>query len=141
MYLDYDKRSPITVLKGKTLTAIDVNEERNEIKFATSEGELYGMYHSQDCCESVGIEEIIGDLEDLIGSPILIAEERSSGEPPEEVKVKRAQEAASKEYYYAPESETWTFYELATNKGSVTLRWLGESNGYYSESVDFGLIN
>lgn len=140
MDIDYSKRSGIEVLKGKTLTAIDVNEDRDEIKFATSDGELYGMYHSQDCCESVGIEEIIGDLEDLIGSPLLVAEERSSEEPPEEIKAKRAEEAAGKEYYYAPESETWTFYELATNKGSVTLRWLGESNGYYSESVDFGRI-
>ncbi len=114
-------------LKGHTLTAIDVNKANAEIKFATDTGKIYKMYHSQDCCESVDIEDIAGDLEDLIGAPLLQAEEASSSDTwPEGVKKE-----------YEPESYTWTFYKLATIKGSVTIRWYGSSNGYYSEHVSF----
>lgn len=112
-------------LIGVVLESIDNSGE--EILFTAVDGRKWQMYHDQDCCELVSVEDVIGDLNDLIGSPILLAEEVSnSDENPEGVPVK--------EYQY---SYTWTFYKFATVKGYVTIRWYGESYGYYSESVSF----
>ena len=108
-------------LKGKVLREVAV--EDYEIRFVTVDGEVYRMFHHQDCCESVYVESVVGDVEDLIGEPILVAEEVTSYENPE---------GFESEYQ---ESFTWTFYKLATIKGYVDIRWYGESNGYYSESV------
>lgn len=116
----YNYYEDISVLLGKTL--IDVNKTGNSITFITSEGESYLMYHEQDCCESVDIEDIDGDLDDLKDSPITLAEKSTSDENP-------------KTKY--DDSFTWTFYRLATVKGYVNIRWYGSSNGYYSESVSF----
>jgi hypothetical protein len=112
----------INVLLGKTLIKVEhICPDEDEIVFTTTEGEKYKLFHCQDCCEHVYVEDIDGELKDLVGHPILLAEEVSSPEP------------------YTPDEEsyTWTFYKLATIRGSVTIRWLGSSNGYYSESVDF----
>ena len=114
----------VTELVGKTLTKVEqVGDDK--IFFITNEGEQYKLYHSQDCCESVAIESITGDLTDLVGSPILMAEEATSDKNPDGV-TERYQD-----------SFTWTFYKFATRKGYVDIRWYGESNGYYSESVYF----
>ncbi|MES2409018.1 MAG: hypothetical protein V4509_01815 [Patescibacteria group bacterium] len=113
-------------LKGVTLTKCErcnVLDEQDCIRFVTCDGKSFLMTHEQDCCESVFIEDICGDLQWLIDTPILIAEERSNQEDPP--------------LYENTESYTWTFYEIATIKGSVTIRWYGSSNGYYSERVDF----
>ena len=88
------------------------------------------MKHEQDCCESVYIEDINGDLNDLIGSPMLIADESFGSNDDKEEGVDEAEEE------YSDESFTWTFYRFATIKGYVDIRWYGSSNGYYSESVD-----
>lgn len=116
-------------LLGHTLTNVEKRHTTNrdgckddELIFTVDDGTKYKLYHEQDCCEQVKIEDVVGDLRDLVGMPILIAEEASSrGEIKEDC-----------------ESYTWTFYKLATQKGHVTIRWYGTSSGYYSESVDFG---
>lgn len=117
-------------LLGLTLRRISGLEEGSEqATFVTENGRTFKMYHSQDCCESVAINDVVGDIADLLDSPILRAEERSGGDGD------GADFALPQDGY--GESWTWTFYELATIKGSVTIRWLGESNGYYSEDVSF----
>lgn len=115
----------IDVLLGKTITGIvgaEVGERR--IIFSCSDGTKYKMFHYQDCCEDVYIEDIIGDVHTLIGTPVLMAEDVSN-------------ECDKKALDEFTESYTWTWYKLATIKGYVTIRWYGESNGFYSESVDF----
>lgn len=106
-------------LSGEILQHIKISDDKTMIHFITESGRYYKMYHQQDCCEEVYLEDICGDIEDLLGSPILHAVE-SSQEKEEDW-----------------EHTTWTFYKLSTIKGSVTLRWYGTSNGYYSESVNF----
>ena len=69
----------ISVLKGKTLSEVvvsgyPVDNDAGEIRFITSDGETYILYHEQDCCESVYIESIVGDTSDLVGTPILLVE-------------------------------------------------------------------
>jgi len=110
-------------LLGKTLSSIDNNGDR--IIYKTVDGEEYHSYHCQECCESVTVDDVVGDLEDSVGSPILLAEEVSS-----------CNEDEDRPSGYC-DSWTWTFYKLSTINGHVTIKWLDTSNGYYSESVSF----
>ena len=124
--MSYFDRCEVDVLKGKTLSSVESSGE--EIVFKTVDGDVYKMYHSQDCCESVYIESITGDLQDLVGAPILRAE---VSEDLFDI-IKNAGKEKERD-----DSYTWTFYKFATRKGYVDIRWYGSSNGYYSESVDF----
>lgn len=106
---------------GRVFTRVEGSVGSGEMVFVAQDGARFTFTHYQDCCESVDINDIVGDLQDLVGEPLLIAEEASNADGPEP------------EY---ADSYTWTFYKFATRKGYVDVRWLGESNGYYSESVD-----
>ena len=116
-----DMSKGLDLMRGKTFAKVVADGD--EMLFETAHGERFVFGHDQDCCESVYIEDITGDIEDLIGEPLLLVEE-VSGETPADFDPD------------AHDSYTWTFYKFATRKGYVDVRWLGESNGYYSERVD-----
>lgn len=110
-------------LLGHTLLSAEHKQDEfgyDSLIFSADDGETYKLYHSRDCCERVTIEDINGDLADLVGFPLM-----------------QCEEVISEENLYS----TWTFYKMATQKGYVTIRWHGESNGYYSVSVDFVNVN
>jgi len=107
-----------SVLQGQIITKFDVADD--ELTIVTSE-HTYKMEHYQDCCEHVYIDDICGDLELLLNTPVLLAE------------VVTNNDYDTHNY----ESATWTFYKINTIKDSITIRWCGESNGYYSEEVSF----
>lgn len=118
----YNNHVAFETLVGKTLQKVE--ETNDEVRFIVDDDEGYVLYHDQDCCENVYVESIDGHLDDLIGTPIVIAEEVSNEPDPGPLSDWE-------------DSYTWTFYKLATIKGYVTIRFYGSSNGYYSESVSF----
>ena len=85
---------------------------------------VYIFYHEYSCCESVWLTQVDGISDKLIGSRIVIAE----------VVTKTGEHGVIDTDEY--DSITWSFYKIGTNKGMIDFRWCGESNGYYSETVD-----
>jgi hypothetical protein len=123
----------INTLKGETLTSVVRGEysswkssswqessSGDALLLTTQDGKEYVLFHEQDCCENVTLEDECGDWADIIGNPLLISDERI---------------VTGEEDY--GDSWTATFYEFATIRGTMTLRWHGMSNGYYSEAVYF----
>lgn len=76
------------------------------------------FYHEQDCCENVYIE-LMSPLEILNGTIISC----------EIVEIP--------EKYNPYDHTTSTWLKIATSEGYFTAIWRGESNGYYSESVNY----
>ncbi len=132
----WNKTIELSVLKGQTIESIQQSDD--EIIFNTKEGNSYKMYHEQNCCEGVYIDDINGNLQDLVGQEILLAEEVNNTYDRFKGKSNYNEEG---EYVgsdgYIPESYTWTFYNIGTLKDHIQIRWLGSSNGYYSEGVSF----
>ena len=84
----------------------------------------YDLYHEQDCCEYVRLVKIIGDIDNILNEEIIFAEEDGGANDPD----------WHTDYNY-DDSHTWTKYVLKTKNNSLEFWFLGESNGYYSESI------
>ena len=128
MFGKYGSICMLSELHGKVIKKVaGLEKYSNTVSIFTECGKQYVFYHRQDCCESVYLEDFDGYPDDLAGAYVLSAEVVSGDEP----------------VGYVPRdfSNTWTFYKIETNKGGIWMRWLGESNGYYSESVSFELVD
>lgn len=107
---------------GKRIIDVKLSKGRDDLTLETSDGYTFRLYHEQDCCESVELSDDTTDeeIQSLRGQTIL--DYQMHTERPEDT-----------ERY---ESITHTFYTLKTMDSTVVLRWIGESNGYYSEEVN-----
>ena len=107
-------------LLGLTMREVSISESKETMTLITTDGREFMFLHDQSCCENVQIDDVNGDLSDLVGLPLCMCEEATNNQSP------RPESA---------ESFTWTFYKFATPKGYVNIKWLGTSNGCYSEDV------
>jgi hypothetical protein len=98
----------------------DITYDNQSISFFTDKN-VFKFEHHQHCCESVYLQDVIGDLSDLIDSPIALAECRTDEQ--EDGRLK------------------YTFYHLGTIKGRVDIRFNGSSSEYYSMDVDITKMN
>jgi hypothetical protein len=113
--MGYGNFAEMSDLVGKTF--VKVKSDDDSVRFYLADG-YYELKHCQNCCENVYLADICGDISDMENTQILFAEESSS--------------SSDSEYGIT----RWTFYNIRTNKGTTTLRFYGESNGYYSVGVD-----
>jgi hypothetical protein len=117
----------------KGLEGLDSIEGNDTVIITFTDGVKLQLYHSQDCCECVYVEDVIGDINDLIGQPLIeLQEETNTKSHPIDFDPNQISD---------DESFTWTFYKIASPKGWVVIRWYGSSNGYYSEYVDYRVID
>ena len=117
----YDKEDiDLDYFMWRTISDIKVSEHEDEVVFTFTDQSRVMMYHSQDCCETVYLADVTGDFDSIKGSPVLRVFENT-------------QDGSHEEGSYG--SRLYTFYTITTFDASVTLRWIGESNGYYSVGV------
>lgn len=114
---EYRSTPKFEQLQGMIITAV-VYRETNESLLIHLNTHVLEMIHHQGCCETVYLADVVGSFEDLIGYPLLEVSESIVDIATEDM------------------SSTASYYNFKTVKASVQLRWVGESNGYYSETVD-----
>jgi len=114
------KHVEFSALVGEVLDSVDIDKKENQILLTTRSGRRFLVYHEQDCCESVAISGQDGSFDKLIGKPIVEARD---------IAVDTSEEAIDS-------SQTTTTLVFRVDDQTVISRWIGDSNGYYSESVE-----
>ena len=110
-------------LIGLVVSEIDVDDSGDSLRITTECGRSFMFYHDQDCCETVRIWDTKGNLKLLKGKRLESVEHATLDDIPSDVDYKPL------------DSWTWTEITFRVTDATVISRWIGESNGYYSEGV------
>lgn len=111
--------SKIENLQGLRVSEID--DLGDSVLITTECGRQFLITHNQQCCENVFQESVDGKWESLIGKVIVhVSQSESPGDDDDGLLL----------------SQTNTTIILAVDDSTVISRWVGTSNGYYSERVD-----
>lgn len=151
-------------LIGEVLTHIDCGGD--ELILTTQSGKRFVFRHEPDCCESVSIVGTEGDWHSLIGKKLLAVEWDENtdvpseylppGFPPDSLDTEDGRAIAADWWEengnpdnakrvrdnvcLARESATETKLTFVADGATVINRWIGESNGYYSETIQLDQV-
>lgn len=116
----------LKMAEGRVIASVtgETGDETAEIVF--EDGSSLLLWHEQDCCEHVVLDEIQGSVATAVGERVLDAVVHRS--------IDEDEDALSMDLY--DDSFTWTYYTIRTRNATLVFRWYGASNGYYSEEVD-----
>lgn len=106
------------LIVGATFKSVTVGpgNQPESVTFVTEDGRTFQMHHEQDCCEYVYLKKIKGDVNSLIGRPVV---------------------QASINYTHRDEGTETEITIRVEKRGKVQFIWLGVSNGYYGETATF----
>lgn len=114
----------LSPLLGVTMVSHEWDRFKSILTLVANDGRHFSLGGFSTDGGSAFLEDQNGNLDDLLNSPILFAEEKTTKVPNSELK-----DTGCEDYYF--------FYEIATIKGSVQMRFYGAEGAYYTASVWF----
>ena len=110
---------PMENVLGATILSINGCEEGSDkVEIVTDRGSLFmgaSKYQTEEYT-TMEVADVVGDIADVIGRVVRIAEERTDEDCPSG--------------YEHSGGETWTFYEIRTDGGDITIRWCCGNDWY-----------
>lgn len=121
-----ERLAPVTLdptsLVGVTITAVTgMKEGSHRVQIETTMGKL-NMQHDRHCCEVVELVDVCGSPEGLVGGRIVVFETRTGTRTGKKIPSPAMWSKASQKERIEG-WRTYTFYEIRTTRGDVTLRW------------------
>ncbi|MGL5050328.1 MAG: DUF7448 domain-containing protein [Fusobacteriaceae bacterium] len=126
----------IEYLINKTITKVEELDEQTLLRIHVKEGGYLDFVHIQDCCECVWLEDGFEELKMMEGQKVLSAYNDDNNDDNYDKYGDDDNYDLILEEWGSSTTGTWTFYNISTKNTDACLRFIGVSNGNYSETVE-----